>query len=517
MAGKTVSAKVTLTHLDGREASFTLKVRYEAKADAMHLPLYRLAMAMPLLNYGLFTDSIILDFPVAKADRMLLDDLLGIFSRDIFVNKLVRRRTEHLVDKYMPKVDEANPRNARPRARISVRRCDRDIPLSDEVGMNRCGILSSGGKEALTTYCMLKELGAEVHPLYVNESGGHWRTALTAYRWHSENEPNTCRIWTNVDRFYLFMLDNLKIVKKNHRRIPGDTYPIRLCIFPVYLFQLLPVFLDRRIGNLLIGSEFDDPRGEWTFNGIKHYFGIYDQHQDFDVRMDMWYESRIPGMRQWSALRTVSGLVVERILTDRYPEAAAHQRSCHSCHIEAGRIVPCGRCTKCLGVLLFLKANSIDPGMMGYGKADIEAFPERFAAAKLRLDPDELEHSKYLAGLGEDQRPHAEGMHFYPETCDIGLVPDQFRPGLVEIIHFCARGGWGLVDGKWTQAHPGIAEELRAFGAALESEEGLEAALPFYGLAIEMFRQTHGDGDQSVKELRQKLIRYLFREMTKRI
>ena len=443
---------MTLEHPDGRRKSFDLKVRYEEPADGKYNEIYRMAMAMPLMNYGLFAKEIRLEYPLAKADKELLEDLLDVFSHDIFVNKLVRRRTAHLIGKYLPKEDEVNPRDARARAVIKVRKIIPDRPLPGAAAENKAGVLSSGGKEALTTYSMLKELGADVHPMYVNESGGHWRTALTAYRWHMANEPNACRAWTNVDRFYLFMLDNLRFVKGNHRKIPGDTYPIRLCIFPVYVFQLLPIFLERGIGNLLIGSEFDDPRGDWTFSGISHYFGIYDQHQDFDLRMQSWYDSRAKGMRQWSALRPVSGLVVERILTSRYQEAARHQRSCHSCHFEKGRIVPCGRCTKCLGVMIFLRANGIDPRTMGYRKSDVDRFPERLASTKLRLDPDEYEHSRFLAGLGGEPRPHAEGFHLHPGTCDAGLIPERYREGVTRILMQYAEGTWALVGEAWKRA-----------------------------------------------------------------
>ncbi|MFO7618202.1 MAG: hypothetical protein R6W91_00850 [Thermoplasmata archaeon] len=447
LEGNAVSSNVTLEHLDGRKAAFNLQVKYEVPASERHLPLYRLAMAMPLLNYGLFADEIALKFPVAESDMRLLTDLLDVFSRDIFINKLARRRAGHLVEEFLPAEDDVMPENAGPRARVAAV-TEPDSSLGEAPDDGRCGILSSGGKEALLGYGMLKELGADVHPLYINESGGHWRTALTAYRWHSRAEPNTGRVWTNVDRLYLFMLDNLKLVKYHHRRIPADTYPIRLCIFPVYLFQLLPVFLDRRIGNLLIGSEFDDPRGDWTYRGIKHHFGIYDQHIDFDRRMEEWYSKRIPGMRQWSALRPISGLVVERILTERYPDIAGYQRSCHSCHFEGDEIIPCGKCTKCLGVMLFLKANGQDPAMMGYRNADIEAFPERLATTKLRLDPDELEHSKYLAGLGGEPRPHAEGVHIHPHS-DPGQMPERFMDGIMGIIGQHAKGRWELGGGEW--------------------------------------------------------------------
>jgi len=456
--GKRVTSKVTLTHLDGTESGFELQISYEGQALEKYLPLYRLATTMPLLNYGLFADEIRLDFEISESDLDLLNDLLDVFSKDIFVNKLVRRRTRHLDEKSLPKDDEVTEENARPLAKMRVKNVSKDNLLVDAFDKNKCGILSSGGKEALLTYSMLKEAGAEAHPLYVNESGGHWRTALTAYRWHSRTEPNTGRVWTNVDRFYTFMLDNLRIVNYAHRRIPGDTYPIRLCIFPVYVFMLLPVFAERRIGNLLIGSEFDDPRGEWTLRGIRHYFGIYDQHQDFDARMADWYAGRMPGMRQWSAVRSISGLVVERILTSKYPEVAESQRSCHSCHFEGDDIIPCGRCTKCLGVLLFLLANGADPGRMGYPKADIDAFATRLKDTAIRLDPDEYEHSRYLAkanGIDADgnSHPHIEGVHIHPPTSDPGMVPESFRDKLDEIIVLYTNGRWILRNGEWYKAN----------------------------------------------------------------
>ncbi|MFP3912873.1 MAG: hypothetical protein ACLFUT_12435, partial [Desulfobacteraceae bacterium] len=42
----------------------------------------------------------------------------------------------------------------------------------------RHAVSSSGGKESLLTYGLLQELGIETHPLFVNESGRHWFTAL---------------------------------------------------------------------------------------------------------------------------------------------------------------------------------------------------------------------------------------------------------------------------------------------------------------------------------------------------
>ena len=201
----------------------------------------------------------------------------------------MRRKNPYILPEFVLSESEVTEENAKPLAKIVPEKVVEDSPISSELDENACGVLSSGGKESLLTYAMLKEIGARVYPLYVNESGGHWRTALSAYRHHADNEPNTARVWINVDRFYTFMLDHMRIIRADHRQVWSDTYPIRLCIFPVYVFFLLPIFASKKIGNLLIGSEFDDPRLSPFYKGIKHYYGVYDQTQDFDLRMEEWY------------------------------------------------------------------------------------------------------------------------------------------------------------------------------------------------------------------------------------
>ncbi len=421
------------------------------------LPFLRLASAMPILNYGLFTDQICLDYPISHADHALLNDLLGIFSRDIFINKLVRRKNPYVLPQYLPTEAEVTEENAKPRAKIAATSIIADNLIVSGLDSNSCGVLSSGGKESLLTYGMLKEAGANVYPIYVNESGGHWRTALAAYRHHTKTEPNTARVWLNVDRFYTFMLDHLQIIRPDHRKVWLDTYPLRLCIFPVYVFYLLPVFAAQKIGNLLIGSEFDDPRLAPIYRGIKHYFGVYDQTQDYDLRMKEWYQKRMPTMRQWSAVRPISGLIVERILTRRYPILAGVQRSCHSCRLKDGEVVPCGDCSKCLGIQLFLQANGADPTALNYSKRDVELFAQRFNQGGLRLDEDEREHAAYLASrygvvVKGKENPHVESIHLYKATADLQLVPMQFRGKLMGIIEQYTNGYTKLDGEKWVPA-----------------------------------------------------------------
>lgn len=409
---------------------------------------------MPILNYGLFTKEIALEYPIAKSDKSLLEDLLDIFSKDIFINKLIRKKNPYILPEFRLSDNDATKGNAKPLAHLKSAGLTEDSPLSSGFDENFCGVLSSSGKESLLTYAMLKEIGATVHPLYMNESGGHWRTALPAYRHHKSSEPNTARVWTNVDKFYSFMLDNMRIIRPDHRRVWSDTYPIRLCIFPVYVFHLLPIFASKKIGNLLIGSEFDDPRISSFYKTIKHYYGVYDQTQDYDLRMEKWYEKRMPEMRQWSAVRPISGLIVERILTKRYPELAKNQRSCHSCHFQGQNIIPCGDCSKCLGIQLFLRANKVDPAIMGYSKKDNDQFSNRLAKGGLRLDEDEREHAAFLAGKCDSkikgtEHAHVETIHLHESTGNLQLVPKQYRAPILKIIKQYTNGFSKLENDVW--------------------------------------------------------------------
>ena len=458
---QTVKSNITLNKTNSEKVTFEIILKYDEDVNHKNMPLLRLAFCMPILNYGLFTKKFILKFPISKEDFKILNDLNKIFSRDIFVNKILRRRANYILPDFLPDEKKVKPKDAESKAVFLPEKVTDNIFISTDFNLNNCGILSSGGKESLITYGILKEIGANVYPLYINESGGHWRTALTAYRYHKKNQPNTQKVWTNIDRFYVFMLDNLKFIRSDHRKIRADTYPLRLCIFPFYVFSLLPIFLEKKIGNLLIGSEFDDLKIKPVYKEIHHYFGVYDQHQDYDLLMNEWYHKRLLGLYQWSALRNISGLIVERILTKRYPGLASLQRSCHSCHIENTEIVPCGNCSKCMGVLLFLLANNVDPKIMNFKGKDIELFTKRIGPGNLRLDEDEKNQSFYLIGE-KDRIPsvkpidHVEKIHINKENSDLGQIPSYFRKNILKIIKSYTTGYCELKNENWSSLDESI-------------------------------------------------------------
>jgi len=111
--GKNVRANVILKKTDGNEFTFSIMLDYREKVKDDYIPILRLAFIMPLLNYGLFSKKLKLHFPISKADYNLIKELNRIFAKDIFVNKILRRRANFILPQYIPneehvKVEEAN-------------------------------------------------------------------------------------------------------------------------------------------------------------------------------------------------------------------------------------------------------------------------------------------------------------------------------------------------------------------------------------------------------------------------
>ncbi len=406
----------------------------------------RLISLAPLVNYSLFTGEIEADFPIDKDDYNFFEEMMRINSTEVYVNKLIKR-PEFFKKELLP--TEPNKKDAEYTPVMRFEFSEAKKPIRGEGSV---AILSSGGKESLLTYGLMKEIGSKVIPIYINESGGHWRTAKTAYDYMANNDPNNTRAWTTVDRFYREMNRKVSALNEKALKMWSDTYPIQLFIFPVYIFTILPYIRSLKISYVMKGDEFDDPRNMKPEYGIRHFYGIYDQTMEFDKRITEYFRIKEFNTVFFSAVRGISGYVEERILFNRYPELAALQRSCHSCHYENSSIVPCGKCSKCNGVLLFLLANSIDPKIIKYKDEDIEDFKNNYSQRLYRLDDDEKEHSMFKLSNGKvgKSHEHIEKIHECRDYCDSNYIPEEFRDKLMYILKNYTKGITTLEGNEWT-------------------------------------------------------------------
>ena len=129
------------------------------------------------------------------------------------------------------------------------------------------------------------------------------------------------------------MVRQMPFIKENFQNIRADIYPIRLWTVAVFLFGVLPVVRKRKIGNILIGNEYDTTL-KGSHNGITHYKGLYDQSAYFDNAMSRYYHKKGWDIFQYSILRSLSELLILKILVKRYPELQKRQVSCHAAHAQ---------------------------------------------------------------------------------------------------------------------------------------------------------------------------------------
>ncbi|OYT26256.1 MAG: hypothetical protein B6U95_07655 [Thermofilum sp. ex4484_82] len=181
------------------------------------------------------------------------------------------------------------------------------------------------------------------------------------------------------------------------------------------------------------------------------------QSQEFDKYMTHWFDKRSFHIKQWSPIRPISGLIVERILYNRYRYLFNLQTSCHSAHIKDGEIHPCGKCSKCVGILIFLLANNIKPYLIRYNEESVNSLSDRIDKQMYRLDESELEHSLYLINknFGYNLKParyhwYVETIRFDPYNSHFDNIPFyDIREKIYKILEKYTVGYSLLKNDKW--------------------------------------------------------------------
>ena len=462
-------------HRADESSTFDLEYRYEEDVfnpdDSGDQNLANMIAAQVALNYGLFCDEILFHGNFDPADQKFLSEMAANTAREIYVKKFLESNP-FLKEPWrdLPAIKIENYSQARLRFQPSetatqqTRQASKKAAQNWETNRARHAILSSGGKDSLLSYSLLNEIGFEVHPIFVNESGRHWFTALNAYRYFKATYPETSRVWTNADRVFAWMLRQLPFIRPDFARVRSDEYPVRLWTVAVFLFGSLPLLKKRNIGRLIIGDEFDTTVRR-SFKGIPHYDGLFDQSRYFDNALSRYFQRKGWGVSQFSILRPLSEMLIEKILVERYPEHQRHQVSCHAAHIENERVLPCGRCEKCRRIVGMLKAIGTDPGRCGYSDSQIDECLKSFADQSAHQEAAGAQQLAYLlkqkqlippdSKSGRSARLHPEIMQIRidPDKSPIECIPVDLRESLFNIFLAHAEGAvtregrtWRTID-----------------------------------------------------------------------
>jgi creatinine amidohydrolase/Fe(II)-dependent formamide hydrolase-like protein len=446
LTSKRLSAPYRVTR-GGKTASHTLVYRYEedvfAPGDPSSLNLASMIAAQVALNYGLFCREIHFDGLFDASDRRFLEDMARNTAREIYVKKFLEPN---------PFLSGAAARLA-PEKResyLAARLTFADAPPGSPAGErwavrpeSHC-VLSSGGKDSLLSFGLLDELKLEAHPIFVNESGRHWFTALNAYRHLQATCPRTARVWTNSDRLFAWMLRQLPFIRPDFADLRADIYPVRLWTVAVFLFGALPLLRRRGIGRLVIGDEHDTTLRA-THHGIPHYEGLFDQSRYFDAALTRYFARKGWNVTQFSILRQMSELLIQKTLAERFPRLLEQQVSCHATHIEGRRVRPCGRCEKCRRIVSMLVATDGDPRRCGYDDEQIGRCLELFARHGAHQEAVSVAHVLHLleakgrAGPSTGAaRPRAHPevlkLRFERERSPMSALPTDLRRPLLRLL-----------------------------------------------------------------------------------
>jgi creatinine amidohydrolase/Fe(II)-dependent formamide hydrolase-like protein len=425
------------------------------------------------LNYGLFCDEIVFIGSFDEHDKKFILEMAKNTAREIFVKKFLEHNPFIIgVAKNLAPVKQSNYLQAKLKF-IDQFKETNHCRVEWKTNEERYTILSSGGKDSLLSFGLLKELGMETHPIFINESGRHWFTALNAYRHFSKNIPRTTRVWTNSDRVFNWMLRHLPFVRQDFANLRADEYPIRLWSVAIFIFGVLPILKKRGIEYLVIGDEYDTT-AKHSFKGITHYNGLFDQSRYFDNAMSIYFASKGWNIVQFSILRQLSEILIEKILVERYPKLQLLQVSCHASHKEGEIIKPCGKCEKCRRIVGMLLAIDSKPENCGYTKTQVEACIKDLAKAGVAQEREAVQHLGYIlkqkgilqlennflgqASIGE--RPEIFKLRFDKERAPINEIPISIRAPLYHILLEHADGALKRNGQTWEDFNPLSAPDL---------------------------------------------------------
>ncbi len=461
---KKVKGTYSVERFSGETTSFDLIYSYESayfnKNNPEDVNLASMMLSQVALNYGLFFETIEFEGLLDKVDQRFLSDMMENTSREILTNKLLIKN-EFL----KPPFNELKPekRDHYTQAKLVFTNPSskqlQPQTSSEKTDSTKYAILSSGGKDSLLTYGIIKEI-AEPYPVFINEAGRHWFTAVNSHRYYKTIEPNTEKPWCNSDRLFNWMLKQLPFIKENFANIRADIYPVRLWTVAVFLFGVLPIVRKKGIGNVLIGDEYDTTVKS-NLQGITHYNGLYDQSKYFDNALTRYYQSKHWDIRQFSILRSLSELLIMKVLIKRYPELQKHQVSCHAAHEINGRMYPCGKCEKCRRIIGMVMALDENPEHCGYNETQINfglRALEKQSIKQIGSDASQLYFLMLKKGLIDANdftkkvaKEHAEitKLRFDKERSNLEDLPKYIRKPLFDIFSEYADGAVKRVDNKW--------------------------------------------------------------------
>jgi hypothetical protein len=200
-----------------------------------------------------------------------------------------------------------------------------------------------------------------------------------------------------------------------------------------------------------------------NLGGITHYHGLYDQSKYFDNTLTRYYRAKGWNIYQYSILRSLSELLIMKILLKRYPELQEHQVSCHAAHEENGRMYPCGKCEKCrriIGMIRVLdgnplhcgyRADQVAGGLLALETKAVKQIVSDAAQLYDMLIRKQLVRSNPFTESVAKSHPEVMKLRFDAERSNLEDLPVYIRKPLFYILGQYADGAVKRTGHRWTE------------------------------------------------------------------
>ncbi len=234
---------------------------------------------------------------------------------------------------------------------------------------NRSVHLFTFGKDSLLGYAIAEEIGLNPVLVYVEEPDGSYIDNKTGRRE---------RIYENKHKDVLIKKFSEEFKKPIHKIKHGLSATRQPTYFGTeeidlpyasqlteYALLIVPFNHYFKAKYVVYGNEASCSNTYLNKDGLRTY-PAFDQSGEWVVEISKMLKLISQKISAISLIEPIHELAIMRILHKRYPHYAKYQMSCFAASNSARYSRCCHACSKCARVYLFLKANNIDPAVIGY-------------------------------------------------------------------------------------------------------------------------------------------------------
>jgi hypothetical protein len=231
-------------------------------------------------------------------------------------------------------------------------------------------VLFTFGKDSLLSYAISEEIGVTPTLLFIEEPDITYFDKDTK-KWEQTYE-NKHKHWL-IDSFTqefkkpIFKIDN----KVGHIRfseffnVDNDIDIMFGTQLTEYALLALPFNNYFRAKYIIYGNEASCSTTYQNKDELLAY-PVYDQSNGWTVEISKILRLFTRNVSAMSVLEPIHEIAITRILHKRYPQYAKYQTSCFASSSKAKNTRWCHCCSKCARIYIHLRANNIDPRIVGF-------------------------------------------------------------------------------------------------------------------------------------------------------